>query len=210
VEKEREIAIAETKKKKWVSKVLLYFNSYHTDTFPVFFQCSSCYKEALYHCCCFADYCSEECQKAHWDKHSSECQAGEPQQPPGPAKPAPAGVPGGAPVDATAEAHGRVSGGLSNATESHGPVLSGPGSEAFLQTMQPPHGQQRIQQQHQAVSAGDQGLGTGRMSPANMGLIGGVPVSSQVSGSKFGIVFSNISRERRKQHYTQVWNYVQY
>ena len=130
-----------------------------------------------------ANYCSEECQKAHWEKHSSECEAGESQlQPPslpGPSKPAPAGVPGG-PVDTT-ETHVRVSGG---ATEPHGPgpVSSGPSSaEGFLQAMQV-QGQPRMQQ-HQAVTGGDQALGTGRMSPANIGLMSGASVSSQVSRS---------------------------
>lgn len=36
--------------------------------------CCNCLQEASYYCCWNTNYCSEECQKAHWDTHMDTCQ----------------------------------------------------------------------------------------------------------------------------------------
>jgi hypothetical protein len=36
--------------------------------------CCNCLEEASYYCCWNTNYCSEECQKAHWDTHMEKCQ----------------------------------------------------------------------------------------------------------------------------------------
>ena len=51
-------------------------------------QCSNCMKEALYNCCCNANYCSEACQQAHWPDHMKSCSQA--QQCPTPAPDGPA------------------------------------------------------------------------------------------------------------------------
>ncbi|XP_019851063.1 PREDICTED: protein kinase C-binding protein 1-like isoform X2 [Amphimedon queenslandica] len=51
-EAEKELAILETKKKKW---------------------CSYCFKEAQYNCCWNANYCNDVCQQSHWPEHMSQC-----------------------------------------------------------------------------------------------------------------------------------------
>lgn len=35
--------------------------------------CANCLKEAIYNCCWKASYCSFQCQKVHWPKHSDIC-----------------------------------------------------------------------------------------------------------------------------------------
>ena len=70
-EAEKEIAIAEAKKKKWVSSH--GSNSPYRQLFTLSIQCSYCMKEALYNCCWNANYCNESCQQAHWPEHMKNC-----------------------------------------------------------------------------------------------------------------------------------------
>lgn len=82
-EAEKDIAITETKKKKW---------------------CSYCLKEAQYNCCWNANYCNEQCQQAHWPDHMKQCT--QVQQAPPPRTPVATsesgGIIGAAPVSRSA------------------------------------------------------------------------------------------------------------
>lgn len=70
---EKEIAIAETKKKKWVSVSHSGIRVLVAKLNPYLLQCSYCMKEAQYNCCWNANYCNEACQQAHWPEHMKNC-----------------------------------------------------------------------------------------------------------------------------------------
>jgi len=83
VEKEKEIAITETKKKRWV-KNDISLQHYLVSFLNSPLQCSYCLNEAQYNCCWNANYCNEVCQQAHWQEHMKECtqvQQGQPKTP---------------------------------------------------------------------------------------------------------------------------------
>lgn len=61
MEKDRQDAILETKKKQW---------------------CANCYKEAVFYCCWNTSYCDYPCQQGHWPTHMATCSQGQGGQKP--------------------------------------------------------------------------------------------------------------------------------